>query len=695
MEGVRRIVFGPYTLDLRARELRKHDVRLRIRQQPFEILLMLLEKPGEVVLREDIRLRLWPDNTVVEFEHSINTAVQKLRDALGESASAPQFIETIPRRGYRFLGTVDQVERDMAAAADPMPELRPVPLPAGPGPFRGGRYWRLTLIASLVLALAAGAWVVVRKPDTGRKLVVPVATNGAVVSPDGHAVVWGDAGGLVVRRFDAAGAKRVAATPPADTPTWAPDGSQVAVATAPNIYRVRLSNGETSLICPRPGPSRGLTWSRNGTLLFAAWSGGYIELFSVPVTGGTPAQLMVPGFTEGFFFEPEFLPDGERFLFAWSRAEDEEAGLYLASLKGGRVTAPVLLQKSIVAGRYSESNGGELLWLESDNLYAQHLSLQEPARLSGERRKVLEGVHSTPGMRRPSLSVSRNGGLVWTAGHANASQLTWFDRHGRVLATAGRPIEIDFIRIAPDGTHILATPAIGPTRIVETGRDGYQPVTGADRGLWTPDGAKVIHSEYRASGDRIVERDLGTGQKRELFSQEGRLLTRDLSPDGKIVLFVANRSSLQYRRIDGAIGAPHQFLDRGSPQAKFSPDGKWVVYLVGGEHPQLYVQAFPSGALRTQITTDGGADPVWRGDGKEIIFRWNSSLYSVRVEINGTQFKAGEPELLFRIRAPRTVASSEIAGISKDGSRILFAQSTLTDYPPVVYMMTSWGGAGP
>jgi DNA-binding winged helix-turn-helix (wHTH) protein len=106
MQQVRRIRFGPYVVDLRACELRKNGIRLRIRQQPIEILLMLLEKPGEVVLREEIRLRLWQDDTIVEFEHSINAAVQKLRDVLGESASSPRYIETVPRRGYRFLGTV-------------------------------------------------------------------------------------------------------------------------------------------------------------------------------------------------------------------------------------------------------------------------------------------------------------------------------------------------------------------------------------------------------------------------------------------------------------------------------------------------------------------------------------------------------------------------------------------------------------
>src|SRR5262249_9601806 len=159
-----------------------------------------------------------------------------------------------------------------------------------------------------------------------------------------------------------------------------------------------------------------------------------------------------------------------------------------------------------------------------------------------------------------------------------------------------------------------------------------------------PDGARLIYADHRASGDRIVEHTLATGQDRELFSEEGVLNPRDLSPDGKVLLYVANRS-LKYRRIDTPAGAPQQFLDSGSAQAKFSPDGKWVVYSFGRERARIYVQAFPFGGLRTQITPDRGADPVWRGDGKEIVYRWNSSLYSVRVEIHGSQFKASEPEL--------------------------------------------------
>ena len=101
------IRFGPYELDLRSAELRKNDLRIRLQDQPFQILVALLERPGEVVLREEIRKKLWPTDTVVEFDHSINAAVKRLRDALRESAEKPRYIETLARRGYRFTGEVE------------------------------------------------------------------------------------------------------------------------------------------------------------------------------------------------------------------------------------------------------------------------------------------------------------------------------------------------------------------------------------------------------------------------------------------------------------------------------------------------------------------------------------------------------------------------------------------------------------
>src|ERR1700735_1744076 len=103
------IRFGNFEVDVRARELRKQGVKIKLQDQPFRILVTLLRNPGEVVTREDLRKELWQADTFVDFEHSLNAGVKRLRDALGESADTPVFVETLARRGYRFLAPVEKL----------------------------------------------------------------------------------------------------------------------------------------------------------------------------------------------------------------------------------------------------------------------------------------------------------------------------------------------------------------------------------------------------------------------------------------------------------------------------------------------------------------------------------------------------------------------------------------------------------
>src|SRR5467141_4886702 len=98
-----RLSFGVFELDLRAGELRKHGLRVRLQEQPFQVLAMLLEHPGEVVTREELQKRIWPADTFVNFDHGLYSAVQRLRDALSDTAETPRYVETLPRRGYRFI----------------------------------------------------------------------------------------------------------------------------------------------------------------------------------------------------------------------------------------------------------------------------------------------------------------------------------------------------------------------------------------------------------------------------------------------------------------------------------------------------------------------------------------------------------------------------------------------------------------
>src|SRR5207245_1797747 len=109
--------FGVFELDLLAGELRKGGARIRLQEQPFQVLAMLLDRPGDVVTRDDLRQKLWPADTFVDFDHSLNTAVNKIRESLGDSASRPRFVETLARRGYRFIAPVDCVAAAAAVSA--------------------------------------------------------------------------------------------------------------------------------------------------------------------------------------------------------------------------------------------------------------------------------------------------------------------------------------------------------------------------------------------------------------------------------------------------------------------------------------------------------------------------------------------------------------------------------------------------
>jgi DNA-binding winged helix-turn-helix (wHTH) protein len=121
--------FGVFEVDLSAGELRKNGVKLRLQGQPFQVLSVLLERAGQVVTREELQQKLWPSDTFVDFDHSLNTAINKVREALGDSASSPRFVETLARRGYRFIAPVQTDTPQVAHQAVPVPTINPVPVP--------------------------------------------------------------------------------------------------------------------------------------------------------------------------------------------------------------------------------------------------------------------------------------------------------------------------------------------------------------------------------------------------------------------------------------------------------------------------------------------------------------------------------------------------------------------------------------
>jgi len=163
-----RLRFGVFELDLRAGELHKHGLRVRLQEQPFQVLAMLLEHPGEVVSREELQKKLWPADTFVDFDHGLNKAINKIREALGDSAESPRFVETVARRGYRFLADVKVAEEATLRS----PEIASLPHPvaeAGDRPDRAGKpefpkrrlpslVWKISGLALLLLVAFLAAW---------------------------------------------------------------------------------------------------------------------------------------------------------------------------------------------------------------------------------------------------------------------------------------------------------------------------------------------------------------------------------------------------------------------------------------------------------------------------------------------------------------------------------------------------------
>ena len=163
-----RLRFGIFELDIRTGELRKHGLRVRLQEQPFQLLAMLLEHPGEVVTREELQKKLWPADTFVDFDHGLNKAISKIREALGDSAESPRFVETVARRGYRFLADVKVAEEDpvrmpeLPAQPDTPADSRSRPDLAGrprmPKDLLSSLAWKISALAGLLLVTSLAAW---------------------------------------------------------------------------------------------------------------------------------------------------------------------------------------------------------------------------------------------------------------------------------------------------------------------------------------------------------------------------------------------------------------------------------------------------------------------------------------------------------------------------------------------------------
>ncbi len=205
--------FGAFELDRHTGELRKHGIRIRLQTKPFQILLALLETPGEFVTREDLQRRLWPSDTFVDFESGLNTAANRLRLSLGDSADSPRYIETLPRSGYRFIAPVEEIEPNTAPETPPGPEQA-----APPTPTRDLKPWLVGLAAACAVLLIALGVEFGRNRSTPEPVLKQITfRRGTVFSarfaPDGESVIYSAKWSTGTRQIDMASPVRPESRP--------------------------------------------------------------------------------------------------------------------------------------------------------------------------------------------------------------------------------------------------------------------------------------------------------------------------------------------------------------------------------------------------------------------------------------------------------------------------------------------------
>ncbi|UCF35514.1 MAG: PD40 domain-containing protein [Acidobacteriota bacterium] len=570
--AARVIRFGVFEADLMERALYRNGLRVKLQDQPFEVLVALLERPGETVTREELYRRIWPEGIHVEFDHSLSTAVLKIRRVLNDSATNPRFVETVSRNGYRFISPVERVR------------------PGGRSGEWGRRSaWGVAVLVAVSLTVA-GAWYLVdQSPETPiPSRVLPVTSYPgwewmSSFSPDGEQIAFTRC----------------------EPGTWVLDGNC--------DLHVKYLKAEASLrLTTFPGVDGGGAWSPDGRWIafLRIPSSGRAAYFLVQSTGGSERKLVDAFPPLGYLVHGNsvsWFPDGEHLAVTRAESADDPLGLFLVSTENDdvrRLTSPP-------AGSLGDSNpavspnGRFIAFSRRGNPDVRGVFLLE---LTSDYRPRGE----------PLLLVSGSGGFyspAWTPDGEEvifvSNKAIWRkSRLGGQAAPATRiPLEGEWVgypAISPDGHRLAYSTLRGQDDImhlpltspgVATGKPGkLAPSTRSEMcPMFSPDGNRVAFISVRSGSWEVWVCD-SDGSNVLRISSCSAGVTRKLiwSPDGAQIAFPSTQEGLwSITIVPTAGGNPRQLETKlpwhgwpGELTVLWASDGEWLVFTTDPENPE-------------------------------------------------------------------------------------------------------------
>jgi|GEM_PF-555299 len=733
-------LFGPFRVDLETGEILKSGVRIRLQHQPFRVLSILLERPGGLVTRDELRERLWTEDTFVDFEHGVTTAVKKLRQTLNDSAAKPRYVETLPKRGYRFIAEVEFEEHaapepvpttaltpaetssspaasaQAAVAAAPAPEPPAAApssspdldgLPARPRFFerRTVRAAAVALAALTVASLFAFSRPESRVRDAGavrRLAFVPKSLSqfapGASVSPDGRYVAFVGAGPdfqLWVQDLAEEEPTPVDGSQSASLPFWSPDSSQIGFVSGGRLLRVSPHGGAPIEVSEMPaGNYAGGSWSPSGErIVFSA--GRPPRMFSVAAAGGAPEPLFDPVSIDERSGDgnrdPAFLHNDDRpNLLAFAVGRPSRRSLFVRDLDSGE-------QQMLDRGeRPVYASSGHLLYERAGDVWAVRFSTAELA-LTGESRLVADGGLGP--------SVSAAGTLVYSKDPTADSErrLAWRDRMGNRLGAIGAPREgPSYFALSPDGSK-AAVISYGdrpvPVALLDL-RTGVERALDLGDGnaayvIWSPDSRSLAWREGRGPRTALWV-DAVPGERS--FSSGVRIPTpqlRDVSDwvaDGSTLFYSRSDNLWSGRLTSGGQWQGEELLARRGQQvsARLSPDGGRLAYS-SDESGQFEVYLAPREApdQAIQVSQDGGVQPAWSPDGRELYFISRGRMVALPVAPRHDPNPA-EAQVLFSDRALFSPNKARyVYAVGPDG-RFLMLEHVEGSEPLSIRVVDNW-----